>query len=121
MAFASGDWVRVIQRLFLPVSKRGEVLTALTAAEAYPELETAVKAVLTELDAVNQKLNDERSSGGSALIQADVLRWESGQKIKDLERQRLELQSRLANLLGIEWGVVQVVGTGSRQPIQVIL
>jgi hypothetical protein len=120
MAFAANDYLRILTALFWPISKADVVLTALTEAEGTP-VETAVKDILDSLDTVGERLSNDRLSATAALIQADVLRWESGQRLKDLERERVELQFRLANLLGLDWGIRRIVGSGDSQPIDVIL
>lgn len=119
MAFGSGDYVRVLTALFWPVTKAQEVQTALTAAEGTP-VEGVVKDTLDSLDAVFDQLSSDRASGQMALVQADVLSWEAGSKLKNLETERRELQFRLANLLGLNWGIRRIVGSGDSQPIDVI-
>ena len=46
---------------------------------------------------------------------------ETGSRLKNLETERRELQFRLANLLGLNWGIRRIVGSGDSQPIDVIL
>lgn len=120
MAFGSGDYVRVLTALFWPVTKAQEVQTALTAAEGTP-VEGVVKDTLDSIDAIVEQLSSDRSSGQLALVQADVLSWEAGSRLKNLETERRELQFRLANLLGLNWGIRRIVGSGDSQPIDVIL
>jgi hypothetical protein len=120
MAFASGDYIRVLSALFWPITKASEVQTALTAAEG-TGVEQVVKDTLDSLDTVIEQLSSDRTSGQQALVQADVLSWEPGARLKSLERERTELQFRLANLLGLNWGIRRIVGSGDSQPIDVIL
>jgi hypothetical protein len=120
MAFASEDYIRVLSALFWPITKASEVQTALTAAEG-TGVEQVVKDTLDSLDTVIEQLSSDRTSGQQALVQADVLSWEPGARLKSLERERTELQFRLANLLGLNWGIRRIVGSGDSQPIDVIL
>lgn len=121
MAFAAGDYLRVLTALFWPITKAQEVQTALGVAAQTPVVESAVKDTLDSIDAIVEQLSSDRASGQLALVQADVLSWETGSRLKNLETERRELQFRLANLLGLNWGIRRIVGSGDSQPIDVIL
>jgi hypothetical protein len=105
MSFASTDYLRVLNHLSLAIAAADLVKTQLTASEADSGLEQAIKDTLDELDTLRSTLSTERSSANAALIRADVLEWQSGQRTEGMEQERLELQLQLANLLGVEWSV----------------
>jgi hypothetical protein len=115
MAFASGDWIRVLKHLELTIAFKATVLLQLQAAESEAGLETEVKAILTTLDNLRASLATNRGDVNASLIKADVLEWEAGRRLQGIEEEYWLRQRELANFLGLEWISARGGGSASSQ------
>lgn len=104
MAFASGDYLRVLKALHWHYNRATEVKGALLAAEADSDREAAILATLTNLEGVKTRFETVRAGANASLIKADVLEWDANNRVDNFHDQMNELQQELANLLGLTWG-----------------
>ncbi|MCH2245698.1 MAG: hypothetical protein MK111_13820 [Crocosphaera sp.] len=104
MAFASGDYLRILKALNWHYNKANEVKLALSDAETDSDRESAILATLTNLEGVKTRFQTVRAGDNASLIKADVLEWDANNRVNNFYDQMNELQQELANLLGLDWG-----------------
>lgn len=106
--FDSEDWVLVIQYLGLSMTNEFNVQAAMSDLTTNkPEVATVVKSLLTQLEEIEAAIGSELSSPNSALIKADVLEWEPGQRNAGMFQQRTRIIDQIYRLLNLEaYGVV---------------
>lgn len=118
MTFPSNTYLKVIGYLDKTIADADEVKAALNTAEATPEVEAEVTEVLEKLATLEANLYTEQSSPNSAMIRADVIEWQPGQRSKGLNTSLSSYKQRLANLIGLTW-VKPNSGTGICGPTTV--
>lgn len=105
MPFAADTKVRIMMALELPIVVPAYVQTverSLLDAEVYggETVVTLIEGYLTQFEAAQTSLNGEAANVG--LIQADVLRWESGKKTQGYLNEMARLRSLIAKVLMLE-------------------
>lgn len=113
MAFASGDYLRVLKALNWHYDRADSVKAALTSAEADSDRETAILATLTNIESVKTAFQAIRAGDNAGLVKADVLEWDGESRVENFHDQLNELQLELANLLGLTWGWSRETQTNS--------
>ena len=102
--FPSDTYLKVIKYLNITIAQADSIHTALSEAEAKPEVEAEVTEVLGKIATLEAGILAERSSPNSAMIRADVVEWEGGgARSRGMIVALNLLKQELANLLGLEW------------------
>lgn len=103
MAFSRNDIFRMITRLGLKISDYDFVFNKMQELEGKSEIVVNnIITILDKLDTLDKLLSDTLSTPNFAIVEADVLRYDSKGKPYGILMEMLRISQQLGNLIGIE-------------------
>lgn len=105
MLLTNNDAYKILKYLALPYAQLPYIKSQinLIATEEGEEFEAQILLLLSQLESLELKINEEKSNANGALIKADVLEWEGGgRRSRGMVEEYNKLRGSLANFLGID-------------------